>query len=92
MRLYANISNAKLVKFTMDNDLRAQSHASFGPKLSTLHSVFALQHFVDKAKADGGRLYTCFLDHEPACDSVQRPLLWQVLQRLGVHGPMLAAL
>ena len=92
MRLYANILSARLVKFTEDNNLRAQSQSGFRPKLSTLHSVFALQHFVDKAKADGDQLYTCFLDLKSAYDSVQRPLLWQVLQRLGVHGSMLAAL
>ena len=60
-------------------------------RIYTLHNVFALQHFADRAKADGQQLYTCFLDFKGAYDRVQRPLLWQVLQRLGVHGPMLAA-
>jgi hypothetical protein len=92
MRLYASILNSRLVKFTEDNNLRAHTQSGFRPKLSTLHSVFALQHFVDRAKADGHQLYICFLDLKAAYDTVQRPLLWQVLQRLGVHGPMLAAL
>ena len=92
MRLYAYILNARLVSFTEDNDLRSSTQSDFRPSLSTLHSVFALQHFVDQAKAGGQKLYTCFLDLKGAYDRVQRPLLWQVLQRLGVHGPMLAAL
>ena len=91
MRLYASILNARLVKFTEDNDLRSHTQSGFRPELSTLHSVFALQHFVDMAEADGQQLYTCFLDLKGAYDRVQRPLLWQVLQRLGLHGPMLAA-
>ena len=91
MRLYASILNARLVKFTEDNDLRSHTQLGFRPELSTLHGVFALQHFVDMAKADGQQLYTCFLDLKGAYDRVQRPLLWQVLQRLGLHGPMLAA-
>ena len=92
MRLYASILNARLVNFTEDNDYRPHTQSGFRPGLSTLHSVFALQHFADTAKADGKQVYTCFLDLKGAYDRVQRPLLWQVLQRLGVHGPMLAAL
>ena len=92
MRLYAHILNARLVKFTEENNLRSHTQSGFRPQLSTLHSIFALQYFVDKAKADNQQLYTCFLDLKGAYDRVQRPLLWQVLQRLGVHGPMLAAI
>ena len=36
-------------------------------------------------------MYTYFLDLKGAYDRVPKPLLWQALQRLGVHGPMLAA-
>ena len=78
-------------KFTEDIDFRSHTQSGVRPELSTLHSVFALQQFVDMAKADGQQLYTCFLDLKGAYDRVQRPLLWQALQRLGVHGPMLAA-
>ena len=92
MRLYAHILNTRLVKFTEENNLRAPTQSGFRPELSTLHSIFALQHFVDGAQANSQQLYTCFLDLKGAYDRVQRPLLWQVLQRLGVHGPMLAAL
>ena len=92
MRLFAQILNARLVKFTEENNLRAPTQSGFRPELSTLHSIFALQHFIDGAQANGQQLYTCFLDLQGAYDRVQRPLLWQVLQRLGVHGPMLAAL
>ena len=91
MRLYASILNNRLVEFTEGNDLRSHTQSGFRPGLSTLHNVFALQHFADRAKAGGQQLYTCFLDLKGAYDRVQRPLLWQVLQRLGVHGPMLAA-
>lgn len=57
-----------------------------------MHQHFALQHFVAEAKHHKTPLYACFLDLKAAYDSVQRPLLWQALQRLGVHGRMLAAL
>jgi hypothetical protein len=56
-----------------------------------VHQLFALQYFVDEADADKKPLYCCFLDLKGAYDRVQRSLLWQVLERLGVHGPMLQA-
>ena len=45
-----------------------------------------------EAQGNGKHLYTCFLDLKGAYDRVQRPLLWQLLQRLGVHGVMLRAI
>jgi hypothetical protein len=51
-----------------------------------------LQTFIDSSHASGKPLHCCFLDLKSAYDKVQRPLLWQVLARLGVTGRMLAAL
>ena len=47
---------------------------------------------IDEAQGNGKQLYTCFLDLKGAYDRVQRPLLWQLLRRLGVHGVMLRAI
>ena len=47
---------------------------------------------VDKQKQAGQCLYICFLDLKSAYDRVSRPVLWQVLQRLGLHGNMLQAI
>jgi hypothetical protein len=91
VRLYAGILNQRLVSFTEDHGLRSPSQAGFRPGLSTLHQLFTLQHFVDRACHDSLPLYCCFLDLQGAFDRVPRPLLWQVLCRLGVHGQMLQA-
>ena len=92
MRLYASVLNKRLVQFTEGQALRSPSQAGFRPGLSTLHPLFTLQHFVDRCKKNAQPLYCCFLDLKGAYDRVQRPLLWQALQRLGVHGEMLGAL
>ena len=91
MRLYASILNARLQKFAESNNYRADTQTGFRPGLSTMHQLFALQYFVDEADADKKPLYCCFLDLKGAYDRVQRSLLWQVLERLGVHGSMLQA-
>ena len=92
MRLYAGILNARLVQFTEQEHLRAESQTGFRPELATTHQLMALQHFISESHHARTPLYACFLDLKGAYDKVQRPLLWQALQRLGVHGHMLAAI
>lgn len=92
MRLYAGLLNQRLVRFTEEQQLRSASQAGFRPGLSTLHQLFTLQHFIDRARHDCLPLFCCFLDLEGAFDRVPRPLLWEVLRRLGVHGAMLGAI
>jgi hypothetical protein len=92
LRLYASILNARVILLTEDSHLRAPSQAGFRPALSTLHPLFALQPFIDESSRTHTPLYCCFLDLKSAYDSVHRPLLWEVLGRLGIHGRMLAAL
>ena len=57
-----------------------------------MHQLFALQHCIDRTRRAKKPLFACFLDLKGAYDKVQRPMLWQVLQRLGVCGGMLAAI
>ena len=92
LRLYASVLNARIVTLTEECTLRAPSQAGFRPSLSTLHPLFALQHFVDESSRTRTPLYCCFLDLKSAYDSVNRSLQWRVLSRLGIHGCMLAAL
>ena len=92
MRLYAGILNARAVQHTEDLGLGAQNQTGFRPGLATQHNLFALQHMIDEAHSNGKHMYTCFLDLKGAYDRVQRPLLWQVLRHLGIHGVMLRAI
>ena len=60
--LYANILNSCIISLTKARELRAPSQAGFRPALSTLHPLFALQHFVDESTRTATPLYCCFLD------------------------------
>ena len=92
MRLYTGILNTRLLEFTETTEARASAQAGFRPQHSTLHPLFTLQHFIHKQFHAKASLFCCFLDLKSAYDSVQRPLLWAVLAKLGVHGKMLSAL
>ena len=47
---------------------------------------------IDKQLHAGQPLYLCFVDLKAAYDKVQWPLIWQVLEHLGIHGKMLATI
>jgi len=92
MRLYAALLNQRLVGYTEAEGLRAPSQAGFRPGMSTLHPVFTLQHLFDRARHRREPLFCCFLDLQGAYDRGPRPLLWEALARLGLHGAMPAAI
>lgn len=92
MRLYASILNSRILLFTEGAALRADTQAGFRPKLSTVHQLFTLQHFIDRQSHVRQPLYCCFLDLKGAYDRVNRTLLWEVLRRLGIEGHILAAI
>lgn len=50
MRLYDGILNGRLMPFAEGHCLQAESLTGFGPELSTVHQLFALQCFVTEAK------------------------------------------
>ena len=90
-RLYASILVQRLVQFTEQQDLRSPTQAGYRPEHSTIHQAFVLQHAIDKRKRLRSPLYLCFVDLKSAYDRVQWPLLWDLLQRLGVQGKMMGA-
>ncbi|RYX77941.1 reverse transcriptase family protein, partial [bacterium] len=91
-RLYAAILNRRIVSWAEEAGLRAPCQAGFRPRMSTEHQLFALRHFIDRARFQKQPLFAAFVDLRKAYDSVQHPLLWASLQRKGVHGKMLAAI
>ena len=55
----------------------------------TTDNIFVLKSLIDKQKQTHGKLYCCFVDFKKAFDTAPRGLLWQVLETLGIRGPIL---
>lgn len=91
-RLYTIILNKRLLDWSEEHQLRSPIQAGFRPRLSPIHHLFALRHFIDNACIAKRPLYACFVDLQKAYDTVQHEMLWNKLESIGVGPRMLAAI
>ena len=91
-KLYALVINNRLTDWLETKGLRATGQAGFRKGYRTVDNCFILRALVERARARGVKLYLCAVDFEKAFDSVDRPLLWEALQRSGIGGTMLQAI
>ena len=91
-KLYALMLNNRLTAWAEASGVRAKGQAGFRQGFRTIDNCFVLRALVERARAKGIKLYICAVDLEKAFDSVDRPLMWEALQRAGIGGCMLATI
>ena len=91
-KLYALTLNLRLSAWAESKGKRALGQSGFRRGFRTTDNCFILRAVVERARAQGMKLYICAVDLEKAFDSVDRQLLWAGLQRAGIGGRMLATL
>ncbi len=93
-KLFAMILDHRIAVWAEDEGIKAKGQAGFRKDFCTTDNIFVLKFFIDKQKQTrqgkaSGKLYCCFVDFKKAFDTVPRGLLWQVLERVGIRGPIL---
>ena len=83
-KLYGSILEDELSTLAKDT-----SQTVFRRNFSTLDHIFTLRSLIEQARADGRRLYCCFVDFRKAFDTVPRDRLLQRLQSLKVSSEMI---
>lgn len=93
-KLYALVLERRLSTALQAVGLRADSQFGFRQGRGTQEAAFVLQSVLDTRALDAGakaKRLAVFVDFQKAFDSVQRPLLWQLLRNLRVPEPFVAA-
>jgi hypothetical protein len=88
----AIILERKLSAFLEAHNLRAPGQFGFRRNTGTHLALFVMRHLQASVRRSGAAvLYVCLVDFAKAFDTVQRPLLWETLCRLGLSGRLLSA-
>ena len=93
-KLFAMILDHRIAVWAEDEGIKGKGQAGFRKDFRTTDNIFALKALIDKQKQTRqgktcGKLYCCFVDFKKAFDTVPRGLLWQVLEHVGIRGPIL---
>ena len=90
-KLFAAILDRRVTAWAEAEGLRAEGQFGFRRKRSCAQAAFILRTTIERQRAQGGKLYACFVDFKKAYDLVPRHLLWVKLQRAGLQGWFLQA-
>ena len=72
--------------------LLPEEQCGFRPNRSTTDMMFVVRRLQEIWRKAGVSLFMCFIDLQKAYDTVDRTLLWQVLNRIGVPPQMIAVI
>ena len=91
-KLYAITIMSRLDTWAESAGARAHGQAGFRATRGTPDNAFILRHIIDTATSKNKPVYCAFIDFSKAYDRVDRALLWQCLEGLGIHGEALNTL
>jgi hypothetical protein len=91
-KLYSMVLLHRMDRWAEANNMRARGQAGFRHGRGTPDNAVVLNHIIDKYRKQGKAVYAGFIDFRKAYDCIKRPLLWECLQSLGVHGCFLDSL
>jgi hypothetical protein len=87
-KVYGTIINKRIQVWAQENDITGEFQAGFKPGYSTIDNIFVLMACVQKQFALNRKLYVAFIDFEKAFDSINRNLLWPILDKNGIKGKL----
>ena len=79
----------RLGDFCEEAGILPEEQCGFRPQRSTTDVMFVVRRLQELGRTSNTSLEVCFINLTPACDSVGRELLWEVLTRFGVPPRMI---
>ena len=81
--IYSRMLNYRLSKVVEDHDLLGEIQAGFRKNRSASDNLFVLNTILSKAKEMGQQVHKSFIEIAKAYDTVNRPLLWNKMRKMG---------
>ena len=81
----------RFTDYTEKAGKRAVGQAGFRPGYGCPEQILTLRAIIERQRAQGKRLYACYVDFKQAFDRVPRQMLWEKLQKVGIDGWALRA-
>ena len=91
-KIYASILNARLTKWTEDNNVIADEQGGFRRKRSTVDQISAVVNLIETRKKLRQCTFAAFIDFHKAYDHIDRDKLWKRLNETGISGKMFGAI
>lgn len=91
-KLFSMVMLHRLDTWAEHNNLRAAGQSGFRQGRGTPDSSFVVNHVIERYQRRKKPVYAAFIDFRKAYDSVSRPLLWECMRGLGVHGRFMTTL
>jgi hypothetical protein len=91
-KIFASIILKRIENYVVTAKLLRPEQIGFRAGYSTAHHALTLHTLVQQALNNNTVLHVAFIDFKKAFDTISRPLLWQKLRHLGIHGRVLASL
>ena len=79
-KLYTEVILGRLEGEVEEKKLLPEGQAGFRKKRSTVDNVYILSHVIQRAKLRNKRIYAMFVDLKAAFDTVDREILWKILE------------
>ena len=83
-KLYTEVLRRRLEKEVNDKGLLPENQAGFRKRRSTIDNIYILNHITQKAKNKKKRIYAMFVDFKAAFDTVDRNILWEIMENAGI--------
>ena len=83
-KLYTEVIRKRLVEEVEEKGILPEGQAGFRKGRSTLDNIYVLNHIIQKGKVKGLKTYASFVDLKAAFDTVDRELLWEIMEKVGI--------
>ena len=84
-KIYASILNEIISEWAEKENILSDEQNGFRKNRQGVDNIFILQQIIENANKNGEVIYMAVLDIEKAFDTVNRSLLWEILNRLGCN-------